>query len=591
MIPSNSALSRITNRSFLSAPLQHAMVVGILFLFSKTHLSGREWIKISSPKAEVFSNAGAGPARKALEQLDWMTNTFQGVGGRRIRTPLRILIFANTSEFAEYRPTQLSVGFYQSGPNLDWICFHAGTEPRVALHEYTHLLLNRSTGRLPQWLEEGLAEFFSTLRIDNKQIVIGSTIPSHIANLRLLDLLPAKDLTRVSRLSIHDEGPLTSARFYATSWALVHMLYLSPQFSSKVSNFVEWMDAARIPPEQAFEKAFGVSLDVALGQTRSYIQQAALPTARVARPDDEPDVPISAPQVVDDVEIAMVQAELLLDAGRRDQAMKKFQTVAKSQSKASLTAQAFFALAQNEMAKARSLFEKLTEDPQADARVVFEYAMLLRETRSTSRQRVTELLERTLRQNPTHPEAHFLLGVRATDERRYGDAVEHLREAAALLPRQSSFWHALGYAQSKLGQRRDAENAAVKALRIAETEQEEKMARDLLQGLVTELSAPSTTRKPQSGDLPLPEGWKNRKGDSTATGTLVEFVCGSPAKVRISTGDRGILEFVILHPESLVLGNVSNTQMEFSCGPQDPKAIKIEYLSATRDITRIDFTP
>ena len=431
-----------------------------------------------------------------------------------------------------------------------------------------------------------MAEFFSTLRIDKKHIVIGTAIPSHIANLKLLDFLPEADLVKANRRSIHEEGPVLAARFYASSWVLVHMLYLSPKFAPHMPAFVEALDGAKVSPERAFEEAFGMSVGKALGEAQAYVRQAVLPSGRIARPDDDPESPISEAQVVDAVEIARVQAELLVDSGRRDQAAIKYRAIAKTKSPASLAAQAFWSLSENDIPAATRVFEKALENPQADARLVFEYAMLLRDSGSASRARVTDLLERTTRLNPQHPEAHFLLGIRATDDKRYTEAVEHLREAVAVLPRQSSFWHALGFAYSKTGNQPEARNAAYKAIRIAGSEQEETMARDLLASLEPDRFGSTAKRS----DTPVSDAWKNPQGDASVVGTLKAFVCGNPAKIEITTA-RGVEQFVVLNPQKLTLRNTPNGKMDFVCGDLDPTRVRMEYFRSTRDITSIDFAP
>jgi superkiller protein 3 len=85
--------------------------------------------------------------------------------------------------------------------------------------------------------------------------------------------------------------------------------------------------------------------------------------------------------------------------------------------------------------------------------------------------------------NPDFGEAQFTVGVRLTDDGRYEDAVAHLRRAVQALPRQSSFWHALAFALSKLGQRSDALDAARHAVRTVANPEEERMADALFQSL------------------------------------------------------------------------------------------------------------
>jgi tetratricopeptide (TPR) repeat protein len=564
------------------------MVVAILFLFSGNRMNARDWVKLTSARGEVFSNAGTAPARRALEQFDWMANAFQSYGNPRKAIPLRVLIFASEREFAAYRPSEISAGFYQSGPDGDWIVFHSAVGERVALHEYTHRLLNRSLTRLPQWLEEGMAEFFSTLRIDKQgKILIGAPIPSHLENLKFSGLLPARELLAGSKNSIHYSENTAAGRFYATSWALVHMLYLSPRYAARMPQFVEAIDAAAVPPETAFEQSFGISVAKALQELAAYLERPTLPSGTVALDPADGRATISNPEPASIAEITQLQAELLLDSGHPQQAAAMYRKLARSNTaRQNLTWQAYWALSQGDIPAASNFFERILEDPQAGGRAVFEYAMLLRE-HGGSRARVTQLLERAVARNPSHPEAHFLLGVRATDEKRYRDAVDHLREAVAILPRQANFWHALGFAYSRLGNLPEARKAALKAVRIAETEQEEKMASDLLAGL-DRPAAPGSSR---AGDAPVPESWKNPQGDSTFTGELREFVCGDPPRVRLATAQGDMEEFVILNPKKLALRNASGAQREFQCGTLDPTRVRIEYFGATRDITSIDFTP
>jgi len=54
----------------------------------------------------------------------------------------------------------------------------------IATHEYTHLIADHAGLRYPPWLNEGLAELFSTFTIMNGSIAIGDPIPERILALR-----------------------------------------------------------------------------------------------------------------------------------------------------------------------------------------------------------------------------------------------------------------------------------------------------------------------------------------------------------------------------------------------------------------------
>jgi tetratricopeptide (TPR) repeat protein len=106
---------------------------------------------------------------------------------------------------------------------------------------------------------------------------------------------------------------------------------------------------------------------------------------------------------------------------------------------------------------------------------LFEYAMLSRDT-GAPRSRVDELLRRVVAVDPDFGEARFLLGSHLSDDGRWEDAVEHLQIAVRVLPRRSYVWHALGFAQWKLGRARDAGISAHRALATAQTSAEEQAA-------------------------------------------------------------------------------------------------------------------
>lgn len=582
-------------------------MVGLLFVFNQTG-TARDFVQVSSPRAEVYSDGGVKLARQTLDRLEMLAAVFDEFGRKPTRTgPVRVLAFASEADYIPFRPSPISAGFYQSGPDGDWIVFPAGAGERVVLHEYTHLLLNRGVAGLPQWMEEGLAEFFSTAQVATSKsgartVRIGRPIDEHMRNLRMLEPLTAKELLQVQKQSIHYADAVQASRFYATSWALVHMLYLHPVYAQHMPEFVGAVDAATVPVEIAFRDAFGVTLDRALEQMRGYLASpTGLRTGEVALPSGAGAATSAevAAQPVSPVQVLRLQAELLLDSNKRAQAADKYRQIARlaDGSVEAKEAMAFLAMSENRIPVALERFSKLVNDAeQPPARAVFEYAMLLRDS-GGKRETVTSLLERTVALQPAHPEARFLLGVRASDEKRYGDAILHLKAAIAALPRQFSFWHALGFAQARLGQREESTASARKAIRLAMNPEEDRMASDLLKlalssgGKAAANASPGSVKSPVS----IPSSW-NRKpaADGSASGALDSFECVAPhPKLRIRTSSGEVQEFSILDPKNLELRNAASGshEMQFSCGALEPRAVKIEYVRASRGITAIEFLP
>jgi tetratricopeptide (TPR) repeat protein len=148
------------------------------------------------------------------------------------------------------------------------------------------------------------------------------------------------------------------------------------------------------------------------------------------------------------------------------------------------------AMTQNRPGDARRHLERAVQLDGKDSTILFEYALLERDA-GAGTDRVRDLLEKVVALNPNFGEAQLLLGVRATDDRRFDAAVAYLHDAARLLPRQSYVWHALAYAEQKLGHYPQALDAAQRAVRTASTDEQEHMAealRDALRGQVTKVS-------------------------------------------------------------------------------------------------------
>jgi tetratricopeptide (TPR) repeat protein len=147
-------------------------------------------------------------------------------------------------------------------------------------------------------------------------------------------------------------------------------------------------------------------------------------------------------------------------------------------------------MTQNRPGDARRYLEKAIQLDDKDAAILFEYALLERDA-GAGNERVRDLLEKVIALNPNFGEAQLLLGVRATDDRRYDAAILYLHQAARLLPRQSYVWHALAYAQQKQGNYPEALDAAQRAVRTASTDEQEHAAEALRDALKDQVSGKS----------------------------------------------------------------------------------------------------
>jgi Flp pilus assembly protein TadD len=576
-----------SNRNFLSASYPRSVCKPFLvlaFVVLTPAWSASKWVRIESTHFEVLTDAGEHTGRRVLDRFEQarrvFTNVFTSFNGD---FPCRVILFASERDYNRVRPGPAVTGFYQSGSDRDFITMLDGAPElyRVVFHEYTHLVLNHSAAKLPPWLEEGLAEFFSSMAPEDGKVTVGYPVRAHLQSLGSGRWLTASELSAVTKDSPEYNEQSKVGLFYAESWAFTHMLALAPEYRGKLPRMLDRI-AASEPPVAAFEQTFRATMDQALARLRAHLNgnwtliQIPMPPPEAA----------AAPVVsaIRQDQALTAEAELLMVMGRTDDAANLFNELARKFPK-SLAAEAglaTLALRAQRYEEARARFERAIQLGASDGPAYFEYAMLLRDTKAPT-ERVDEFLTKAVKASPGLAEAHFILGVRASDRGDYSGAVEHLRRAAAILPRQTYFWHALAYAYYKLGQTDHSRAAALRAVNAASSPQELTMARAAL-NLTAAASHPAESRP----SVVTPPSWNNRQGDRRVEGSLVALDCTStPVRLRIRSGEH-LLDLRIMDPRSVVLkGGPASMQLE--CGPNHNRPVAVEYMANSSEVTAIEF--
>jgi tetratricopeptide (TPR) repeat protein len=435
-----------------------------------------DWQRIHTPQIEVLTDAGEKAGRATLSRLEQIRGVFATPDPRPL--PLRIFLFNSDNEFRLYIDNSTTGGFYQSGVERDFIVLHSGMGlTRAVAHEYVHLILDRGVGQLPIWFEEGTAELYSNFDPQRSRMLVGDPIQEHVAVLGKERWLTGDQLEGANRMSpLYNERTLTGV-FYSESWALVHMLNLAPGWRDRMPRFAELLASGR-DGDDAFREAFGKTLDQALAELRGYVSRLRGVVLDSPEKSREESVTVES---LSQLAATLARADLALQIRHLELAHRLFETAKKAapdspDAEAGLGA---LALAEDRREEAHPHFERAIAMGSRDATTYFQLAMLDRDTRA----KAGELLKRAIDLNPDFGEPRFLLGVQASDDGDYESAVNQLGAAAAALPRRSYVWHALAYAQSRLGQTGEARVSASRALRTAGTVAEEQMAEALLNSL------------------------------------------------------------------------------------------------------------
>ena len=138
-----------------------------------------KWILLKSLNFTMYSTASERNSRDTLRNFEQVHNFFAqamgGIPGKAV--PARIIVFNSKKDYEPYRPNAFTIAFYYgTGASEGIVLGDLSNEVfPVAIHEYVHLVVRHTGLNLPPWLDEGMAEFFSTLKPTAGKIVAGRT--------------------------------------------------------------------------------------------------------------------------------------------------------------------------------------------------------------------------------------------------------------------------------------------------------------------------------------------------------------------------------------------------------------------------------
>ena len=239
------------------------------------------WTVLDTEGFEVYSNA---PERRTTDLVRDLA-IFRGallelLGPEAGRSPLPtwVFLFRNRSSFEPYelhpeRTTGRTAGWFATTRQANVIAFDASADrgPQVVLHEYVHFLIESSTPGVPLWLNEGLAEFYSTLEVTPRGAEIGRPLEQYVRLLRARSLLPLGELFAVDETSPLYGEDERSSLFYAQSWALTHWLLAGdesrqPQVSRFLARLRDGGDGSR-----ALIEELGLTAEGLEDELRAYL--------------------------------------------------------------------------------------------------------------------------------------------------------------------------------------------------------------------------------------------------------------------------------------------------------------------------------
>ena len=273
------------------------MLVGVLLaLFSPSLLASSApaaqpspWLEIHSTHFTVITDAGEKKGKEVALRFEQMRAVFAILLMKdRLNEslPLTILAFKNDKDYYQNAPLRQgqpigAPGFFVPGADQNFIVLNLFEEEswRAVAHDFAHLLMNYNYPPVQGWFDEGMAEYFGSIRIDNRQVEIGGDPEMSLAytqdllgNQQEVRSLP-KSLTELLSGQVwlalpdlltmkHDTSAYVEGThhtlFYAQSWMMVHYL-LHEKKLPETGEYFDLVENQHLPVEEAIHKAYGVT--------------------------------------------------------------------------------------------------------------------------------------------------------------------------------------------------------------------------------------------------------------------------------------------------------------------------------------------
>src|ERR1022692_395246 len=265
------------------------MLLGVVLSTSVFAAEQSPWREIHSTHYTVITDAGEKKGMEVALRLEQMRAVFATLLMKdRLNEPLPLTILAFKNDKSYYQSAPLRQGqpiavpgFFLPGEDQNFIVLNLFEEEswRAVAHDFAHLLLNYNYPPVQGWFDEGLAEYFSSIRLDNQKVEIGGD--PELQSLFTQDLLqnqrevrnPPKPLTELLGGQVwltlpdlltmkHDTSTYVEAThhtlFYAQSWMLMHYL-LHEKKLPETGTYFDLVENQRVPVEEALQKAYGVT--------------------------------------------------------------------------------------------------------------------------------------------------------------------------------------------------------------------------------------------------------------------------------------------------------------------------------------------
>lgn len=275
-----------------------------LALFMVPHALAKpaQWIAVQSPLFTIYTPAGEKTARRWAVELEQFRRAMQlvvSVPESSLR-PVTVMLFPTDKEMRPFKPLengkpQRLAGFFVHGGDYHALALSLDDDEeaetrRTIFHEAVHWYSSAADQSLPMWLEEGVAEVYSTFRAEGEKVSFGWPLQHHLRALARGEKYDVGRHLLTARGTLEYNEGNRATLFYARSWLMAHYLLYGKGSPGRaaVARYLDGL-SRQSDLELAFREAFGCTYAEFGQQLANYlkggrhiVQQMSVPTADIA---------------------------------------------------------------------------------------------------------------------------------------------------------------------------------------------------------------------------------------------------------------------------------------------------------------------
>jgi hypothetical protein len=559
-----------------------------------------KWVHVASADFEIFSSAGESDTRSVLQHFERVRSFFDSrvaPAAKQQEEPVRVIVFGSKKEYEQYRPNDFAAAFYTQIAGRDYIVL-GGVSDSVfptAVHEYVHRVAQRAGLSLPPWLNEGLAELYSTLKPVGDKVVLGGVIPG-----RLFEITQEKWVPLATILAATSDSPYYNEKnkvgsLYNEGWALTHMLELSLEYGPHFQELFRQI-LKGVPSQTAIESVYGKPIESVDKDLQAYLRSGRFTEKIFPVKLDGGAKAVIEPAQAFDVKLALL--DLSYRPGKEAEIRPKISDLASEYPKRPEPQSALGYLdwrtGQTEQAvkEFASAFELGGRNPQ----MLWDYGRMASGSDPAG---AAGALKALLAGQPGRVDVRLVLAGVQLSHHQPKDALETLAPVKSVSPADAPrLFELLAFARKENGEDTAARNDALQWLSNAKDADERERADRFIKSL--DRPAVTAMRQPVAPAVPpgVPDGVPPRmarSGAPSATqeqnlpepapapklpsvrGSFEELDCsGTTPRLMVQTSG-GRVALLLDQPDKILISGLNTGTIDMHCGRQKSAAVSVEY--------------